>query len=462
MKNRFLINRIKLQLLIVTICFAGINVALAKSKTAKPNIIFFLADDQSIWDVGCYGNDVVKTPNIDRLAAEGMRFNRMFTTTAMCAPARSMLYTGLFPHRNGCYMNHGSTKQGIISLPTYLKPLGYRVVLAGKKHIHPKEIYPFEYIDQKDISKVINGREPYCLIIASNEPHSPHVKGNYNPKDIEMPAFLPDIPEMRNLLADYYADIKLVDKELGIALNLLKKSGKEQNTLFIYASDHGYGHMAKWSCYESGLRVPFIVRWPEKVKAASSSNAMLSFVDVLPTFLEAAGAEPPSNIDGISFINVLKGKTDESRSLIYGSHTNQGIISGLPYPIRSVRDFRYKYIRNLNPDGIPSNTITHIRDKEKEEGDWAQWKKAAKTNETAARLLKRTMHRPQDELYDLEKDPWELNNLASNSKYVNIKAELSKDLDKWMEQQGDKGMEAELKARVHKSLTDKNWKPGNY
>jgi N-sulfoglucosamine sulfohydrolase len=334
-------------------------VCFGNTEQLKPNIVLFLADDQSVWDLGCYGNPAIRTPKMDQLASEGLRFNRAFTSTAMCAPSRSMLYTGLFPHRNGCHMNHGTTREGVKSLPHYLKPLGYRVVLAGKTHIKPKSAYPFEYISQKDIDKVILGKQPYCLIIASQEPHTPHQQGKYKPEDVTVPPYIPDIPAVRKDLAGYFTDIDSLDSELGQALALVKASGKEKDTLFIYTSDHGNSLMAKWTCYESGLRVPMIVRWPGHIEPGSQTDAMISFVDVLPTFIEVAGGKVPDKIDGQSFLAVLTGKQKEHRKWIYGTHTNQGIISGLPYPVRSVRNERYKYIRNLNPSGRATNTVTH-------------------------------------------------------------------------------------------------------
>jgi len=425
----------------------------SEASPAKPNMILFLGDDHSAWDAGCYGNKVVRTPNLDRLASEGMRFNRAFTATAMCAPSRSMLYTGLFPHRNGCHMNHGATHAGVQSLPHFLKPLGYRVVLAGKTHIKPETVYPFEYIRQEDIDTVIPGNAPFCLVIASNEPHSPHKQGGYSTAEVPIPPYLPDTPATRLELAGYYTDIDTLDRELGRVMDLLKRSGKQDNTLFIYAGDHGNGLMAKWTCYEAGLRVPFVARWPARIRAGSITEAMVSFVDVLPTFLEAAGSKRPKDIDGKSFLGVLTGEKKEHRKLIFGTHTNQGIISGEPYPVRSVRDTRYKYLRNLNPNGRPTNVATFGTDHtEMTAGLWAEWKARAMTDADTARLLARVMNRPGEELYDLVNDPWELKNLASEPSLAKKKARLYRELDHWMRQQGDRGMVGELEVRPHESM----------
>ncbi len=422
----------------------------------KPNIVLFLADDQSIDDVGCYGNNAVRTPNIDRLAEEGLRFKLAFTPTSMCSPSRSALYTGLYPHRNGCHPNHSSIKPGVKTLPHYLKPLGYRVALAGKTHIKPREQFPFEYMGLKDerIEKFMTlaRDKPFCLVVASHEPHGPHKQGGYKPGQIPVPPYKVDTPQTRQQLANYYTDIDLLDKEVGGVLGLLKKHNLEQNTLFVYASDHGYNIFAKWSCYDAGLHVPFIVRWPGRVKAGTITDAMVSFVDVLPTFIEAAGGKSPGDIDGRSFLPVLLGRKKKHHDVVFGAHTTRGIISGRAYPIRSVRTRTHQYIRNLNPEGMFQCVSTHGRNyKEINDGVWGSWKEKARTDTFAAERVRMYQHRPAEELYDLTKDPHELKNIATDPAQQKLLASLRKKLDAWMKQQGDSGMEAEMAVPLHKS-----------
>ncbi len=428
----------------------------SKNRKGKPNIILFLADDQGIDDVGCYGNNIIRTPNIDRLAEEGLRFNLAFTPTAMCSPSRSALYTGLYPHRNGCHPNHSRIKTGIKTLPHYLKPLGYRIALAGKTHIKPREQFPFEYMGLKPerIEKFITSTKdkPFCLIVASHEPHEPHKQGGYKPGQIPVSPYRVDTLQTRQQLANYYTDIDLLDKEVGEVLGLLKKHDLEQNTLFIYASDHGYNIYAKWSCCDAGLHVPFVVRWPGRVKPGTVTDAMVSFVDVLPTFVEAAGGRPPKNIDGRSLLPVLVGRKNRHNEVVFGAHTTRGIISGRAYPIRSVRTRTHKYIRNLNPDGMFQCVSTHGRNyKEIDNGVWGSWKQKAKTDTFAAQRVKTFQHRPAEELYDLTKDPYELKNLADDPAQRRLLASLADMLDTWMKQQGDRGMEAEMAVPLHKS-----------
>jgi uncharacterized sulfatase len=424
----------------------------------KPNIVLFLADDQGIDDVGCYGNKVVRTPNIDRLAEEGPRFNLAFIPTAMCSPSRSALYTGLYPHRNGCHPNHSNIKPGVKTLPHYLKPLGYRVALAGKTHIKPREQFPFEYMGLKPgrIEKFMTlaKDKPFCLMVASHEPHGPHKKGGYKSGQIPVPPNKVDTPQTRQQLANYYTDIDLLDREVGGILGLLKKHNLEESTLFVYASDHGYHIFAKWSCYDAGLHVPFIVRWPGKVKAETATDAMVSFVDVLPTFIEAAGGKPPGDIDGRSFLPVLLRRKKKHHDAIFGAHTTRGIISGRAYPIRSVRTHTHQYIRNLNSESMFQCVSTHGRNyKEINDGVWGSWKKKAKIDSLAAERVRMLQHRPTEELYDLTKDPYELKNIATDPAQQKLLASLRQQLDAWMRKQGDRGMEAEMAVPLHKSRT---------
>jgi len=437
-------------------CTSAANQSTNQNYKDKPNIVLFLADDQSIDDVGCYGNNVIRTPNMDRLAKEGLRFNLAFTSTAMCSPSRSALYTGLYPHRNGSHPNHSRIKPGIKTLPYYLKSLGYRVGLAGKVHVKPKNQFLFEYMGSKpeQIEKfmTLESDKPFCLIVASNEPHGPHKKGGYEPGRIPVPKNKIDTPQTRQQLANYYTDIDLLDAELGRVLGLLGKHSLEQNTLFIYTSDHGYDIFAKWSCYDAGLHVPFIVRWPGKVKAKTTTNAMITFVDVLPTFIEIAGGKSPKDIDGRSFLPVLLGNKNKHNDKVFGTHTTRGIISGRAYPIRSLRTRTHNYIRNLNPDGMFQCVTTHGHDyKEIDHSMWGSWKEKARTDAFAAKRVKMFQYRPAEELYDLTKDPYELNNLADNPEHQKLLASLRKKLDEWMKQQGDRGMEAEMAVPLHKS-----------
>ena len=417
----------------------------AGGKGKRPNIVVILADDLSLPDTGAYGSTVLHTPHIDKLAREGTRFTRAFTTEAMCAPSRSSLYTGLYPVRNGCYMNHGAAKAGTKSLPHYLKPLGYKVALAGKRHIKPRQVFPFDYIEQDDVDEFLTKSkdEPFCLMIASNRPHAPHAKPHtYSNEDVEVPPQLVDTPETRATLAGYYTDVSRFDDEVGAVMASLEKHGLDESTLLICTSDHGGGLFAKWSCYDAGLHIPMIARWPGQVEAGRVTDAMVSFVDIVPTFVEVAGGKAPTApevVDGRSFLPVLRGQSDDLHDHVFGIHTNRGIIKGSTFPIRTIRTKTHQYILNLYPEGMAQNVIS---------SGLNSWKEKAKTDEFAAQRVKWALHRPAEELYDLRTDPDEMNNLADDPAQRPLMDELKAQLLAWMEAQVDEGLATEMKVPV--------------
>ena len=412
----------------------------------RPNFLIILSDDHGRLYTGCYGAKGPRTPNIDRLAAEGMLFSRAFTATAMCAPSRSMLYTGLFPHRNGAHPNHSAVKPGTKSLPHYLEPLGYRVALAGKTHIKPRACFPFEYLSRNRVGQFLASLrgEPFCLVVATHHPHTPWLKeGPYKASDVVLRPDILDTPATRQAMAWYWNSVDALDKEVGEVLSLLERHGLKDNTLCIYTSDHGAQFpFSKWTLYDAGIRVPFIVRWPGRVKPGSRSDAMVSFVDVLPTLIEAAGGSQPANLDGRSFLGVLEGRAKEHRDFIPATHTTRGIISGSYYPIRAIRTRTHKYIVNLNPEGKFTNLVTEGRAgrKDKRGGPadyWRSWLELARRDPKAAERVRKYQHRPPEELYDLRTDPFELKNLASDPAQRPLMDRLRALLRAWMKQQGD-------------------------
>lgn len=426
----------------------------------KPNILLILADDLAWNDAGCYGNPEVHTPNIDSLAKQGLKFTQAFTATAMCAPTRQQLYTGVFPVRNGAYPNHSKVKKGTQSIVHHLQALGYRVGLRGKKHFGPTESFPFD--KPKGISEYMTkDNAPFCLIFASHHPHPkwPQPKG-YESDKITVPPFLVDNAETRQALCRYYTAVTAFDSEVGNYLNILEESGRADNTIVIVTSEQGPDLPGgKWTCYDYGLRTQFIVKWPNVTQPGKETDAMIQYVDVLPTLIEIAGGNPVdidtrltggpnsgTGFDGRSFMSVLRGKATQHNKVVFGAHTTQGIIAGKPYPIRSIRDRRYKYIMNLMPDAIFQNIMTE----KNYENIWNSWVRDAKTDKRAATLTKRYQHRPPEEFYDVDKDPFEQNNLAEQPQYRERMNQMKEQLEAWMAQQGDKGVETETAKREHK------------
>lgn len=436
---------------------------------SKPNIVFIIADDCTFRELGCYGGQAF-TPNIDKLATEGMKFNRCFQAAPMCSPTRHNIYTGLYPVKSGAYPNHTFAKQGTKSVCHYLKKLGYRVALSGKTHISPRTIFPFEYskkgnnpdietIDQF-MSDCKDSKTPFCLFACSNEPHSPWNKGDasrYPADKVKLPSYFVDTPQQRKAFSSYLAEVTYFDKQVGQILDLLKKHNQDDNTLVMVTSEQGNSFpFAKWTLYDSGLQSAMVVRWPGKVKPATETNAMIEYVDVLPTMIEAAGGESPDSLDGKSFQQVLLGKTDSHKKNVFGIMTTVGIINGSKhYGIRSIRSEKYKLIWNLTPEVKFQNACTTSP-------SFKSWIEKAKSgDQDAADKVKRYTQRPKFELYDVSADPLEWKNLSGDPQFADTINSLKTKLDAWMDEQGDLGQQTELSAKSHQARWARKPKSNN-
>jgi N-sulfoglucosamine sulfohydrolase len=420
---------------------------------APPNLLLIIADDCTYRDLGVYGGQA-KTPHLDKLAAGGMKFTRCFQAAPMCSPTRHALYTGLYPVKSGAYPNHTMAYDWVKSIAHYLQSSGYTTHLSGKTHISPKSVFPFQYSgnnnpDPAAFAAVLKdgaeSKKPFLFIAASNEPHSPWDKGDpsqYPPASLTLPPVLVDSPDTRDGFSRYLAEITYFDSQVGELVGLLDQSPHRDNTLVIVLSEQGNSFpFAKWTCYDVGLASACITRWPGKVKPGSVSDALIEYVDMVPTFLEAAGITRPEILDGRSFLPVLTGAADTHKTHVFGLQTTRGINSGSDhYGIRSVRDTRYRYIRNLTPEATFQNAAT-------KDATFRTWEKMAAAGDAhAQRLVRDYQHRPAEELFDCETDPWNRHNLASDPKFAAQLAGLRAQLDAWMKQQGDDGQATEMKA----------------
>ena len=412
----------------------------------KPNFVLIMADDCTWSDLEIHGGQA-KTPHLVKLAAEGMRFERCFQAAPTCSPTRHCLYTGLYPVKSGAWPNHTMAYEHVKSIATHLRAGGYRSHLSGKRHILPESVFPFEYSgknnpDMKAVTAFLGecaaDETPFLLIAASNEPHSPHDRGDrsaYPPDRIKLAPIQVDTPATRRALSAYFAEITYFDSQVGEILAALDARGLRESTMVIVLSEQGYDlPFAKWTCYDAGLKSACVVRWPGKVEAGSRAMALVEYVDVVPTLLEAAGLPVPEVLDGKSFLPVLNGGTDRHKSHVFGLQTSKGIIAGpVHYGIRSVRGERYRYIRNLTPEVKFRNYTTR-------RGLFQGWKKQGPA---AAALARDFQHRPAEELYDCETDPWNRKNLIGDPALAPVVADLRSRLDAWMTSQGDKGQETE-------------------
>ena len=437
--------------------------ALDKSPAQRPNIVLYLSDDHGVDFVGCYGNAVIHTPNIDALARGGLRFTRAFAGSPTCSPSRAIIYTGLYSKRNGTMGNHTDCRPDIKTLPHYLKALGYRVALADKADVRPQAIFDWEYfpavlpnnphvnrryrgegLDTAAVDAFLaqhqreHANQPLCLILGDNGPHVVWEKNKiYDPAKLPLLPIMVDTPQTRTALANYYQDITTVDGRVGEVLASLKKHGLRDNTVFIYTTDQGpeWPH-CKWTCYDTGLRVPFIVNWPGVVQSGTTTAAMISFADLTPLLMDLAGGQPVAGLDGRSLKEVLLGKTSQHDAYIFASHTGDGTMN--VFPQRCVRDERWKLILNLKPENKWTTHFTKVMDIPGSHGQVYQtWTERAQSDAVAARLVATLEHHPQWEFYDTTTDPYELTNLASQSRYTDILMSLRKRLLEWLKQQDD-------------------------
>ncbi|QDV33244.1 sulfatase family protein [Tautonia plasticadhaerens] len=422
------------------------------------DIVVFLADDLSLVDCSPFGGEDIRTPNMERLAAEGITFTRAFVSSPSCAPSRASLLTGLDPMRNGAMLNHSRPRPELQTWPDFFRALGYETVAIGKTaHYAQVTDYGFDYTshyryhEDDCVAAALSwledrntepGRRPLCLIVGTNWPHVPWpVETPYSLGEMTIPPVHLDLPATRQARARYAAAVSRADRDLGLIYDSASRHlGPE--TLFLFTSDHGAQFpFGKWNLYDYGVRTPLIVAWPGRVEPGSRTEAMVGWIDLLPTLLDAAGGSPPADLSGRSFLEVLLGTRDEHRDHIFLTHSGDGTMNR--YPMRSVRTGRWKYIRNLDPD---SEHHTHI-----DQGggdrignlDWEAWEQAAKVDPAAEAIVGRYHRRPPEELYDLEADPWEQRNLAEETALAGILDSLRADLDAWMADQGDEGLATE-------------------
>lgn len=431
-------------------------------KTSQANIVFILADDCTHWDIGSYGSRDSKTPNIDKLARQGMQFERCYQAAPMCSPTRHNIYTGLYPVKTGAYPNHTNANADSQSIVHYLKPLGYRVAQSGKRHIGPNAVFPFEYLGNKKnpdfdlvegfLKDVKDSDEPFALLLCSNEPHTPWDKGDasqFNADKITLPPFYVDTKETREAYCDYLAEINYLDGQVGKTLELLDTYGFTENTLVVFASEQGNSFpFAKWTLYEAGVKSALIARMPGLIEPGIKTEAIVEYTDLLPTFIELAGGEQQEKLDGKSLVPILKGQENKLKKYAFSLQTTRGINNGSDYyGIRAVVNDQYRYIWNFTPDAEFKNAVNNNPTGGK--AWFKSWVEQAETNDTAREILLKYRIRPGVELYDIHKDKWCQQNLANNPELVDIKKELHAELLKWMEACGDKGQETEMEAFQH-------------
>lgn len=429
------------------------------------NVLFITADDLGL-QLGCYGESLIETPNMDRLAAGGVQFQTAYVAQASCSPSRSAMFTGLHTHSTGQY---GLTNSGFAlhpelrnrTIPNLLKPAGYRTGIIGKLHVAPEESFQFDLRENNTINTRLvrrvaekadeflqeTGSQPFFLMVNYSDPHAfrdpkDQRKWNFPPQVDGLPASpLPpsektvfpfqqiDTPAQRVRTAGYYNAVQRLDDGIGMLMKVMDKHGHSDDTLIIFIGDHGPPFArGKTTVYESGIRIPFIVRWPG-VSMQTKSRAMVSTIDILPTILDATGIPPDGKMHGKSLRPVLKSTDAPWREYLVAEFHFHG---GRPfYPRRAIRDQRYKLIHNLLAGkSKPSNSI---------DADPAyRISQQPRYDGTPVRRAFETFADPPEfELYDLQNDPVEFSNLAGKAEYRAIQKRLTEALLEYRRQTDD-------------------------
>ncbi|MGF1760968.1 sulfatase [Photobacterium sagamiensis] len=416
-----------------------------------PDMVVFITDDQSLHDSNHYGNKDLKTPNMNMLAEKGIKFNNAFVASPNSGPSRGAMLTGLMPSRNGAEANQTHPRDDIKKLPAYFQELGYEVAAFGKVAHSDAERYGFDISKStegfiweggiKDAVEYLNDRDknannkPLLMFVGTKDPHVPWPENNgFDPDALTVPEQFVDTKMTREYLARYYTAVEQADTQLGEVYKLVQD--KLDNPLFIHTSDNGAQlPFSKWDLYDMGVRVPFVASWPSHIEEGIETDAMISWVDLLPTLLAVAGGEQPKGLDGKSFADVLYAPSTVHREKIYSTASGDSGIN--KFPIRSVQDAEFKYILNLYPE---MKHDTHINISGASDGReyWDSWREKAKVDSKANSIVYRYYYRPSEELYDAKNDPNQLNNLADDPQYANRMKAMREDLERWMNEQGDK------------------------
>jgi N-sulfoglucosamine sulfohydrolase len=463
--------------ILLTVLFLALAQIARAATPEKPNILFLLSDDHSYPYLGAYGNPDLQTPNLDRLAAQGLRFDRMFVACPQCVPSRAALMTGRSPVAVRMVRFTSPLPADVVALPDLLRDrAGYFTGVAGRSYhldgpatggqraapelgrvMDEQGLRTFtrrvDYVEKagggmRDFGKklttfldqVPSGR-PWFFWLGFSDPHHPWntqgKRGAIDPAKLTLPPHLPDLPGVRADLARYLAEIEHLDDDIQSVLDALQSRGLAENTVVVFMGDNGMAMPhGKGALHDPGIAVPLIVRWPGVVQPGRTTKALISGEDFAPTMLEAAGLTPPKEMSGVSFLNLLRDRNYQPRKYIFAERGPHGGDGGMRPDIlastfdlaRCVRSDRYKLIYNCTPH----QAVAPV-DSQRDAG-WQEMKAAHSAGKLSAPLVRAyfTTPRATFELYDLEKDPGELRNLAGDPAYKDVEYDLKRALTEKM------------------------------
>jgi len=443
--------KIKFTLAVAALLFA--SAVFVHSAPARPNILILMADDWGWPHAWQYGDTTVKTPALDRIAQDGVLFNHAYCSAPSCAPSRAALFTG----RNFWELEEGANLLGTlpVKFPVYtelLKKAGYAVASVGKGYapanlaaggrtVNPAGPSLSPAVNKDDFEKFISklpADQPFCFWFGSRDPHRPYVKGSgvksgIDPAKVQVPGFLPDVPEVRSDLCDYYFAVQRFNADAMRVIAALKKSGRYDNTLIIITGDNGspFPH-GKTQTYKWGVHQPLAICWKNAFAGGRTVEDYTSFTDFAPTILEAAGLPVPPEMSGKSILPLLvsgkSGQVEPQRDAVFVGLERHGG----SYPMRAIHTKQFVYIRNFAIDRDPNNYS-------KKGGPSMEYMMAHKNDNAELKRLYALSFgpRPTEELYDIQKDPNEFTNLAADPKFADIKKKLSDRLMAYLTQTKD-------------------------
>ncbi|MGB3585566.1 MAG: sulfatase [Tunicatimonas sp.] len=419
------------------------QITFAQSTTDQPNIIVFIADDAGWRDFGCYGNSSIQTPNIDQLAAEGVRFTNVFLPTPQCSPTRTSLLTGQFAHTLRTEDLHTPLDTDERTVAHHLGAAGYYTALLGKSHIGKEATNQFDYFNPgkgnprgQDLATALNnaGDQPIFTWFAFFDPHRSYqpntITNSHNPDEVVIPPYLADTPETRQDLAMYYDEISRMDSVIGASLALLEDRGKRENTVIIFMTDNGKPFTrAKGTLYDEGIKTPFIVYWPAQINEASTNDNLLTSLRLAPTILDLAGVEKPEAIFSESMAPLFNGSGSVADKYVFSERNWHDCDEHM----RSVRSDSFKLIVNSYIE-LPHGTAADLAGSLSHQS-LLRWKEEGKLNEAQSLIFQ--VPRPVIELYDVINDPYELNNLAFRAEYRPTIRKHYDALQQWMKETSD-------------------------
>ena len=433
------------------------------------NILLLLADDMNYNTIGCFGCPVDDiSPNLDRLASQGIRFDNAHVSIAVCQPSRQSMLTGLYPHHNGA-LGFDPIREDVTTLPEILRKHGYFNGIIGKtKHCAPEYKFAWDYFKDTQNSQNCYGRSPYIygrdaaeffkqakeadkpffLMANSHGPHLPfagskdeltkffgfhtYASRYYKPEEAWVPGFLPDIPDVRKELSQYYSSCHRCDETIGEVLRALDESGMADDTLVIFMSDNGMAFpFAKANCYLNSTKTPFIARWTGHIEAGAwNKNDYIAGIDYTPTILEAVGLKDELECDGCSYLPLLLGEKQENRDVVYTQFNTTSMKNS--YPMRCIQSEQYGYIFNAWADGN-----TYYKNESMSGLTFRAMQSAGEDNEEILERVRFLNYRCREEFYDFTNDPNALHNLIDEPEYQEMIQKFRNRLEKYLKETED-------------------------